>query len=237
MRRLISMARFDLAWPLAGTFAALLSGAVLGAMAVSRGLPLWAPLNVTSHVLRGSEVTLTALDLSHTGVGAAIHVVACFFWSAIAVLLIRRARKNSKSLAWSAGLGAATMAGFIDYGLLPAQLSPGWEMMFPPLGVTAGLVAMGVGMSLGLMAAAGPWHEDDIVLRPQPAAELTVEPVGTHPGSSLSPLKKLRQAENGVLDQRQNRIDPANTVTEDPNLLGNGMKQPGDPKTIEGPSR
>lgn len=234
MKRPISMARLDLGWPLAGIYATLFSVATLGAIAVFRGLPLWAPLNVTSHILHGQEVTLTALDLRHTGLGATIHVVSCFFWSAIAVLVIRRATKSSGKLAWSAGLSTATIAGVIDYGFLPRQLSPGWELMFPPLGVAAGLIAMGTGISLGLMSAAALWEEGETVLPPKPATEPLAEPVVTHPSLSLSPLERLRHPKNGVLEQRQTRIDPANTVTDDPNLQGNSMKQPGEPKTVEG---
>src|SRR5690606_31811586 len=56
-------------------------------------------------------------------------------------------------LAWLAGLATATIAGLVDYGLMPARLRPGWELVLPPLAVVAGLVALGVGLSLGLAIA------------------------------------------------------------------------------------
>ncbi|RDW12822.1 hypothetical protein DIE28_11485 [Paracoccus thiocyanatus] len=148
------MARFDLAWPLAGALAAGLSAVVLGALAAARGLPVWMPLNATSHGLHGPQAaTVTALDLAHTGLGAAIHVGSSFFWAAVAVFLLRRAASGDMRLAWLAGLATATIAGLVDYGLMPARLRPGWELVLPPLAVVAGLVALGVGLSLGLAIA------------------------------------------------------------------------------------
>lgn len=231
MSRPIPMARFDLGLPLAGSFAALLSGAVLGVMAAKRGLPAWAPLNTTSHALHGPDVTRTALDLSHTGVGAVIHIAACFLWSALTVLLIRRARKSSSILAWVSGLITATMAGLIDYGLLPAQFTPGWELVLPPLSVGVGLAAMGAGISLGLIVAGTFGDQEDNNLSPQDTAAPTAKSIGSYSDPTLSPLEELRHPAQRVLDQRQSRIDPANAVTEDPNLRENGMKQPGDPNS------
>lgn len=236
MTRPIAMARFDLGWPLAGAFATVLSGLVLGALAAARGLPAWAPLNATTHALYGPEVTRTALDLGHTGLGAAIHVAACFFWSAVAVLLIRRAPLGGSGLAWIAGLGTATMAGLVDYGLLPARLSPGWELVLPPLGVAAGLAAMGVGMALGLMTAAA-LGRNAVDAAPRPRTAPATGTVAPRPEPPISPVEQLRRPAPQVLDQRQQRIDPADMVTEDPNRLGNGMKQPGDPETEERPDR
>ena len=154
MARPIAMARFDSGWPLAGSTATVVSALVLGLAAMAEGLPFWMPLNATSHGLHGEAAAgVLALDFSHTGLGALIHVAACFFWAAVAVLMLRRVRQRRRTPAWVARLGAALLAGLVDYGLMPARLTPGWELVLPPAGVVLGLAGMGVGIALGLLAA------------------------------------------------------------------------------------
>ncbi|WP_246175394.1 hypothetical protein [Paracoccus limosus] len=148
------MARFNLGWPLAGAFAALLSILMLGALCVARGLPPWLALNATTRVLHGpAAAAVTALDLTHTGLGAAIHLASCFFWAAVAVLLVRMAPRGNLWLALGAGLLTALVAGLVDYGVMPTRLRPGWELVLSPIGVAAALAAMGTGIALGLIAA------------------------------------------------------------------------------------
>lgn len=218
MTRPIAMARFDLGWPLAGVSAAVVSALALGAMSAARGLPAWLPLNATSHVLHGPDAASTpALDLAHTGLGAAIHVGSCFFWAAVAVLLIRKARRGSAWQAWVAGLGTAILAGGVDYGLMPERLRPGWELVLPPLGVAAGLAAMGAGLALGLIAAQA------IGADARPEAHFLPAPAGDpSPAMPTSEIERRRHPAPDVIDQRQQRVDPASTVTEDPNRHGQG---------------
>ncbi|WP_240200104.1 MULTISPECIES: hypothetical protein [Paracoccus] len=238
MTRPIAMARFDLAWPLAGAFAAVLSALALGVSSALRGLPVWMPLNATTHALHGpAAATTTAFDLTHTGLGAAIHVVSCFFWAAVAVLLIRKAARGGAAVAWLTGLATATIAGLIDYGLMPARLRPGWELVLSPLGVIAGLVALGVGLSLGLIAAQAMASR-----APGTSTGLDRYPPVRNPTKTSqvipdSALDRLRQPAPDVLDQRQQRVDPAGAVTDDPNRHGNGNKQPGQPAPQERPDR
>ena len=236
MTRPIAMARFDLAWPLAGALAALLSALVLGATAAARGLPVWMPLNATTHALHGPAAAgTTALDLGHTGLGTAIHVASCFFWAAVAVLLVRRLPQDRAWLGWTAGFATALMAGLVDYGLMPARLRPGWELVMPPWGVAAGLAALGVGLSLGLIAA-------QAIGRPAAGTSAGQDryppvPGGARPAEPpLSRLERLRQPAPHVLDQRQQRMDPASAVTEDPNRHGDGGPQPGAPTLTKGPT-
>ncbi len=228
------MRRFAIGWPLAATMAAIASAAMLGALAAARGLPPWIAINATSHVLHGpAAATEPALDLAHTGLGAVIHVASCFFWAAVAVLLARRARSGGMGLAWLAGLGTAALAGLVDYGLMPARLRPGWELVLPPAGVGLGLLALGVGLSLGLIAAEAIGSR-----APEPPGRRTRSP--RDPGAApppLSAVERLRRPAPHVLDQRQQRMDPAGAVTEDPNRQGDGNKQPGAPNPDERPDR
>lgn len=100
------MARFDRGWPLAGAWAAVISILVLGAASLATGQPFWMPLNATSHGLYGPEAAqFTGFDLAHTVVGAVIHVASCFFWAAVAVLMLRGVQRGNMALA--AGRGAS----------------------------------------------------------------------------------------------------------------------------------
>jgi len=234
------MARFDLAWPLAGTCAALLSALILGGLCAARGLPPWMALNATSHALHGAAAAeIAVLDRAHTGLGAAIHVVSCLFWAAVAVLMIRRAAAGGAWLAWTAGLATATMAGLVDYGLMPARLRPGWELVLPPVGVLLGLAALGAGLALGLMAARGLGTRSTPDRRRSVGApgDATAGQDRTLADAGLSTqrpedsaLDRMRRPRPDMLDQRQQRVDPAGTVTADPNRQGNGGKQPGPPE-------
>ena len=215
------MARFGLALPLAGTLAAVLSVLVLGMLAIMGGLPPWMPLNATSHVLHGPAVaTIADMDLTHTAPGTIIHIVSAFFWAGVAILLLRVIGSPRMGAAWVAGLGTAALAGVVDYGLLPARLSPGWELVLPPSGVVAGLLALGIGIASGLTVVR--LRHADILPLPPPRAGM--------PGNPPPPtdLERLRRPAPTELDQRQQRIDPANMVTEDPNRHGDlNTKQPG----------
>lgn len=158
MSRPIAMARFDRGWPLAGAWAAVISILVLGAASLATRQPFWMPLNATSHGLYGPEAAhFTGFDLAHTVVGAVIHVAACFFWAGVAVLMLRGVQRGNMALAAGAGLATAALAGVVDYALMPARLTPGWELVLPPAGVMAGLVALGVGLAIGLGLA----HRND----------------------------------------------------------------------------
>src|SRR5690606_19699559 len=95
----IAMARFDRGWPLAGIWAAVVSIMVLGAASLVTGQPFWMPLNATSHGLYGPEAAqFTGFDLAHTVVGAVIHVASCFFWAAVAVLMLRGVQRGNMAL-------------------------------------------------------------------------------------------------------------------------------------------
>lgn len=146
--------RFAPAWLLAGALGAVASAVVLGALSAAQGLPVWMPFNVSTQAIYGASVaTVVSLDLTHSGLGALIHVGSCLFWAALAAGWVRAAPRSGAWLGWVAGFVVAALAGVIDYGLLPAGLRPGWELILPPTGVMLGLAAMGLGLSIGLLIA------------------------------------------------------------------------------------
>ena len=169
MPRRTSMARFGLAVPLAGSMAAVLSALVLGILAWLHGHVPWAPMNATTHALHGPGAgSFAGFDWSHTGLGTAIHFAGAFFWAAVAVALLHAVRRGSTALAWATGMGVAALALVVDYGLMPARLTPGWELVLPPPAVALGFFAFGVGLSLGLAATRAVSHE---IVGPAPGGD------------------------------------------------------------------
>lgn len=190
MKRRIAMARFDLGWPLAGVHASVLSALTLGMLALVVGQPVWMPINATTHAIHGPEAAdFPAIDLLHTGLGASIHVLACFFWSAIAVLIMRKAALRRTNPAWVAGLGTACVVGVVDYGLLPARLSPGWELILPWWAVTFSFVMLGVGITLGLNVAAMVDRREMTDVEPSQGSS---EPTSTQRSLALDRLGRPR---------------------------------------------
>ncbi|MDS9470200.1 hypothetical protein RGQ15_21870 [Paracoccus sp. MBLB3053] len=197
----------------AGLLAALVSGLVLGVAAMLAGHPFWMPLNVTTQAFFGPEVALVrGLDLTHSGFGLLIHVVSSLFWAVIATLLFR-----GIGHAWIVGLGTALLALVVDYGFLPEWMSPGWHLAMPFIGVVAGFVGLGIGLGLGLSLAVRPAPVHPV----RSGGPAPVESETNHGGPDA-----LRHPGPNVIDQRLQRIDPANLVTEDPNRQGHGPNPP-----------
>lgn len=136
---------------IAGLTGAAFSMIGLGAAAIWQGRPVWMPLNATSHVLNGADAGASqGVDLLHTGVGAAIHILSSLFWAAIAFVWLAIDEVPAARNVWAAGLGTATLAAMVDYGLMPQRLTPGWELVLPPAAMAAGFAALGIGIAAGL---------------------------------------------------------------------------------------
>lgn len=201
----------------AGTGAVVLTVLGLGLFSAAEGLSWWMPLNATSHAFHGPEAAEVAeADWAHTGSGTLLHVLSCLFWAGVAVLLlylVRRWLHSSGTASWTAGLGTAVIAGIVDYGLIPARLTPGWELVLGWQGVLAGLGALGVGLALGLHAASGAHRQS----RSSRQARSATRPTGEFgPKPADTALERRRHRPDGVIDQRMQRIDPAGKVSKDP---------------------
>lgn len=119
-------------------------------------------------------------------------------------------------------MGTALLALLIDYGLLPVRARPGWHLVLPFPSVIGGFAALGLGLWLGLCLAksARPLRSQKLNI---PAPLQRSESVNTETGPSA-----LRHPGKLVIDQRQQRIDPINEVTRDPNSRPDlNRKQPG----------
>lgn len=159
IRRTI-MSKFSVAVPVVGLTSAATTAFALGLMSTMRGRPPWASITATSHVLHGPAAgRFDGFDLSHTVLGGAIHITSCFFWAAVAVVSLRLVTRGSTSIAWTAGLLTAGVAAFVDYGLMPVRLRPGWELVLPVQDVVLSFVAMAIGIAIGLAATRTISHE------------------------------------------------------------------------------
>lgn len=200
---------------LIGSSAAAVSAVCLAVAALSLGLSPLLPLKATAHVVLGPDAGLggTAALL----IGGMIHFASACFWAGVAVMILRPARRVGKWQLWLTGLGTALIAGAVDYLLMPQRLTPGWELVLPPWGVVMGMAGLGLGLSLGLLVsrALPPARATDRRLSHATPAPLDETPPVTGPDL-------LRMQGAHVIDQRQQRIDPTNQVTLDPNRNSGG---------------
>jgi hypothetical protein len=107
-----------------------------------------APLNASSHWLFGNKkIKLDRFDPHQTLIGLATHHASAIFWALVYEL-------------GSVGLGpvryggaaagpTAVFAAFLDYGLLPRRLTPGWELALSKRSVSAGFLLLGLGLAFG----------------------------------------------------------------------------------------
>ncbi|SMO85602.1 hypothetical protein [Paracoccus laeviglucosivorans] len=195
---------------LIGSSAGFVSALALALVALTQGLSPAAPLKATAHVVLGPDaVSGSAAALV---IGGVIHVVSACFWAVIAVLLMRPIQRTGRPQLWLTGLVTAMIAAAVDYLLMPARLTPGWELALPIWGIALGFAGLGLGLSLGLLVsrALPPAQTTKPVVRDWEQAAPTAPMPVTAPD-------RLRRPGLNVIDQRQQRIDPANEVTKDPN--------------------
>lgn len=206
----------------AGLWGAVLAAVFLALWSLVEGVLPWQPLNGTSHFFNGPEAGLvTAVDLRHTLIGTIIHFAGAFWWAGVAWVLWRLFP------ALSAGVVAVVtvlLAVILDYGLLPPRFTPGWEHALSWAGVAAGFVGLGLGLWVGLALVGRRGAVPEPVARPVPPRRMAVHETPAPPTA----LDRMRLSPDGVLDQRQQRIDPTNAVTHDPNAENTSPDPAGD---------
>jgi hypothetical protein len=103
--------------------AAATAGALVGFGWV-RGSPLQ-PLNTVAHVLLGSRAFYVHdVHPLVTLVGILVHVISLVAWGALFSLAVR---VNRGAWLWVGALGFAVLVAAVDFLILPARLSPGFE--------------------------------------------------------------------------------------------------------------
>ena len=149
-----------------GTVASL---AVHGALAIlgrAAGRSAMAPINATSHIVHGPRAgSVDRVDLPHTATGVAINHGASIFWALPLAWWLTKDRTRSTGEIVRAAAATGAVAGFVDYGLLPRRLSPGWHHALPARSVAGAFGAMAAGLALGAVltraAAAGRLSSKD----------------------------------------------------------------------------
>ncbi|WP_292292403.1 hypothetical protein [Marivita sp.] len=135
-----------------GTVASLCVFGALGVLGRREARSAVAPINATSHVLYGDRAGVVEdIDISHTGVGSVINHGASIFWALPFTWWLSQTRNRSASRIALAAATTATVAGAVDYGLVPRRLSPGWEHAVPPRSVAMTFGSLAVGLALGAL--------------------------------------------------------------------------------------
>jgi len=112
-----------------------------------------APINASSHALWGKRAAdIEEITLRHTLPGLLANVAGAFWWALVFEKLFG-ATLSGRSITRAAAGSAATagLAYAIDYGMLPRQLTPGWEHRIADRGLFLGLGAMAAGICAGAM--------------------------------------------------------------------------------------
>jgi hypothetical protein len=123
-----------------GTAVSVLTTVALAATAAVRGQGATRPVNATSHWVHGpSAGRVRGGDARHTLVGYATHHAASVFWAAMFEWL--RARRPHASPLGDA-LMTSAIAAFVDYGIVPKRLTPGWELVVPKRPIAFAYVMM-----------------------------------------------------------------------------------------------
>lgn len=151
-----------------GTFASVLSTAVLAHLGKSNlGKPV-APTNATSHWLWG-EQAYAAHDASfrHTVIGYATHHASAVMWATIFERWLNHsgAIRGGEIVRDAAAMTA--IASFVDYQLTPPRLRPGFEQHLSRAELLGVFAAFGAGLALG--AILNRQHErrmDDLMRLP-----------------------------------------------------------------------
>lgn len=123
------------------TFA--IAGATSAALALAarlEGARAVQPLNATSHWLHGDRAACkTAADARYTGVGAATHIASSALWAGLFVWLRGIGRPRPVMFDAAAVTAAAAV---VDYAVVPARLTPGWEHVVSKTSIAAAYAAM-----------------------------------------------------------------------------------------------
>jgi hypothetical protein len=116
---------------LTGVITAVATFALPALLRARRGEPVAASLNAESHVLWGDEAARhDDVTPAYTGVGAATHLGACLFWSAIYEAAMGDAAKTTTNTDYAGAAAVAAGAYVIDYHVVPKRFTPGFEMRF-----------------------------------------------------------------------------------------------------------
>jgi hypothetical protein len=109
-----------------------------------------APLNAVSHILR-SDAALARNDVSlrYTATGAVLHVASALLWGGLYAWLRHRRRRPTAGNAVGDAVAVSAVASLVDFKVVPARLTPGFEHRLSRQGLAWVYVALAAGLALG----------------------------------------------------------------------------------------
>jgi hypothetical protein len=133
-----------------GGVASAISAAVLSLLAKAEGAGPVQPINATSHWLHGGSAgKVKDIDAKHTVTGFATHCGACVFWAALFETLRAASPRAGAGRIIRDAAAVSAVAAVVDYGLVPKNLTPGWEGPLPIRSVAGGFAGLAVGLAVG----------------------------------------------------------------------------------------
>jgi hypothetical protein len=134
---------------LAGTFAAMLSAAVLLGAGRRQGAPA-APVNAISHWYWGDDAFhRDRPSLRHTLMGYLTHHGASIFWGLLHAYGWRQVAGGQAPPLLAQAAATSAVAYVVDYHCTPHRFQPGYEQRMSRTGLAGVYVAFAVGLALG----------------------------------------------------------------------------------------
>jgi hypothetical protein len=114
-----------------------------------------APINAISHWFFPQRAFAhDDVSLRYTGSGLAVHVASSMLWAAAYAWLRGRRERPAAAAALGDAAAVGALAAFVDLGLTPKRLSPGFEERMGPSGLVWVYAAFAGGLALaGVLAA------------------------------------------------------------------------------------
>ncbi|MDQ3206380.1 MAG: hypothetical protein M3Q40_07740, partial [Pseudomonadota bacterium] len=105
--------------------------------------------NATSHWVWGARAKARhRTDVAHTAVGYGIHHASSLLWACVFERWLATRRPPAPIVAATA---ITTLAYMVDYHVVPARLTPGFERHLPRRGVYAAYAAFASGLALAAL--------------------------------------------------------------------------------------
>ena len=115
---------------LTGGAAAASTTAALVALGRRHAVSTWAPLDAVSHIAWGDNAYVEKdLDVKHTVVGAVLNAGAALSWAAVNHWLFSRRPTVANAIA--SAVATSAVAAIVDFVVVPARLTPGFEWKLP----------------------------------------------------------------------------------------------------------
>jgi hypothetical protein len=133
-----------------GSAASVVSTAALAVNGLRTNASPYAPTNAISHWLWGDRATRqNRPSLKYTLLGYATHHAASVMRALLFESLRRRRRPSTPAARLADAAAVSAIAYFVDYRLVPARLTPGYETRLRPPALLSVYAALALGLAAG----------------------------------------------------------------------------------------